>query len=252
MDAYVAVDGTVGRTVLPVDDPAITLGWSVFETMLAEGGVVNDLDAHLARLRRSAAAAEVPWPDADLASEVRAAATVAPLARLRVTLTGGGHRIVQGHAADPARRFATVRVVTGPAGDEPWLGRTVKHGSRAPWVVAVRRSGADDVVLVRSGRFAEATTAAVIAVVNGELWAAHDDVLPSVTADRWLALARRLGIRVHHRGADVRAHLDGMYLASATRELAPVVELDGVARIGPEPVGRALVAAAGVDPWPAG
>lgn len=250
MGIFVAVDGVVGRDVLPVDDPAITVGWSVFEALSAEGGVLSDLDGHLERLRRSAAAALIPWPDVDLVPELEAAAAVAPVARVRVTLTGGGHRIVRGEPFDPARRFGRVRVVTGPAGDEPWLGRTVKHGSRAPWIVAVRRSGVDDVILVRDGRILEATTAAVMAVIAGEIWAAREDVLPSVTLDRWLGVAARLGVPVRREGAPVAAAFEGLYLVSATRELAPVVEIDGRPRPGPEPVGRALCAAVGSDPWP--
>lgn len=249
MGCYVAVDGIVGRDVLPVDDPAVTVGWSVFETLLAEAGVVGDLDAHLDRLRRSAAAAFIPWPQVDLAAEVTAAAVTGPLVRIRVTLTGGGRRIVTAESADPARRFGPVRVVTGPAGDEPWLGRSVKHGSRAPWIVAVRRSGVDDVVLLRSGRLLEATTAAVLAVVGGELWSAGEEVLPSVTLDRWLGVAARLGVPVHRRGADAGATFDAVYLVSATRELAPVVALDGLQLRGADAVGRALTAAVGCYPW---
>ena len=250
MGGFVAVDGVVGCDVLPVDDPAVTSGWSVFETMLGEAGIIGDLEGHLARLRRSAAAALVPWPSADLVPELTAAAASGPLVRIRVTLTGGGRRVVQAEPADVRRRFGTVRVATGPAGDEPWLGRAVKHSSRAPWRVAVLRSGVDDVVLVRSGRLLEATTAAVLAVVNGELWSAREGVLPSVTLDRWLGVAATLGVAVHAEGADIGSRFDGLYLVSATRELAPVVEIDGQTQPGPEAVGRALCAAAGHHPWP--
>src|SRR6185312_10789195 len=47
---------------LPVTDQGVVRGDGVFESMLYTGGVVRKLDAHLARLRSSAASCDLPLP----------------------------------------------------------------------------------------------------------------------------------------------------------------------------------------------
>lgn len=233
--------------VVPVDDEGFTTGWTVFETARVIGGGVPRLAAHLARLRASAASACVPCPLSDvLEAEVRALIEGGPaLARLRITLSGSGRRALTLSPLDPSRRGSPVRAVRGPHHDEPFLGGAVKHGSRAGWRAAVARSGVDEVLLVDgSGRFTEATTAAVVAVVDGALWTAPDDgrILASTTVEAILEDAAALGIDVRREGPPAAGPWDGLYVASATRWLSPVVSLDGVALPGWEPVGRDLLA----------
>jgi len=88
-----------------------------------------------------------------------------------------------------------------------------------------------------------------LAVLDGALWLAPDDgrVLPSTTVDAVLARADRLGIRWRREGPPAAGPWQGLYVASTTRDLAPVVELDGDVLPGWESVGRALAAAADDD-----
>ncbi|HMV65890.1 MAG TPA: aminotransferase class IV, partial [Myxococcota bacterium] len=141
---------------------------------------------------------------------------------------------------------APVRAARGPHRDEPFLGGRPKHSSRAPWAVAVARSGVDDVLLVdASGRFTEGTTCGILAVLDGVLWTAPDDgrILPSTTVIDVVRRAEALGVPVRREGPPADGPWDGLYVASATRDLAPVVELDGAALPGWEPVGRRIAAA---------
>lgn len=233
------------QTHLPVTDPAITVGWSVFETMRAADGQVARLPAHLERLSISSEAACVPMPDR-VALEAQIAAVVEACGgegRIRVTITGAGRVLVVGTELPVGRAGRPVRAVRGPHRDEPFLAGRVKHGSRAPWVVAVARAGVDEVLLVdESGRFTEGTTSAIVAVLDGVLWSAADDgrILPSTTVADLLAHAQRLEIPVRREGAMATGPWDGLYIASATRRLSPVVELDGVELPGWEPIGRRL------------
>ena len=57
-----------GLMSVPVDDHLVHRGDGVFETLLCEAGAVYNLDAHVKRLRTSAAAIhlEVPWTDPEL------------------------------------------------------------------------------------------------------------------------------------------------------------------------------------------
>lgn len=92
------------------------------------------------------------------------------------------------------------------------------------------------------GRFTEGTSCGILAVIDGELWTAPHDhrILPSVTTSRVVDRALALGIVVHRRGPPSIGPWDALYVASTTRDLAPVVELDGQRLSGWDPVGRRL------------
>jgi len=236
----------IERAFIPVTDPALTVGHAVFDTLRSEvDGTVVRLDAHLERLARSAAAVDIAMPAlAELADEIRSvAARIDGSARIRVTLTGGGRRAVAATPLDTSRIGHPVRAVRGVHADEPYLGGGIKHGSRAPWIVAVQRSGVDEVLLVDAdGRFTEGTTCAILAVRDGVLYTAPHDgrILPSTTLKALLERAEALGIRCVRQGPDASGPWDGLYVASTTRKLAPVIELDGASLQGWDPVGRRL------------
>ncbi len=216
---------------IPVLDPGLTLGWTVFETLIAEEGVTEGFDEHMERLAHSCEAACIPMPSpAALGRGVAAvSARVGGKARVRITLTGGGRRIVTATAAEEGRRHRPVRAARGIHRDEPYLGGAVKHGSRAPWAVAVARSGADEVLLVdAAGRFTEGTSCGILAVLDGVLWTAPYDgrILPSTTVLELLRLAGDLGIPVRREGPPAAGPWDALYVASVTRNIAPVVRLD--------------------------
>lgn len=230
---------------IPVDDVGFTLGWTVFETLRVVDGEVPLLSEHLARLESSALAAEIPMVPLQHEVESLAAKTIG-VYRIRVTLSGSGLRVLTIEPVPEGRRGASVRCVTGPAVSSPLLSGAVKHGSRAAWVSAVKRARVDDLLLVdEAGRFTEATTAAIVAVVAGRLQTAPFDgrILQSTTLVELLERADRLQIPVDRVGALAAGPWDGLYVASATRGLAPVVELDGRPLPGWEPVGRALFSA---------
>jgi branched-chain amino acid aminotransferase len=244
------VDGRPHDPELPAvraDDPGLLTGWTVFETLLAHDGEIVALDHHLQRLTASARAACLPSPDAEVVrAELLVAAGAPGLSRLRVTLTAGGARILTAEPVDPARRGGPIRASTGPWRADPWLDGRVKHGSRAGWMVAVRRSGQDEVLLIDDGGwFMEGTTSAILAVVAGEVRVAPDDgrVLESTALASHLESAASLGFRVVRVPAGPADPLDGLYIASATRRLCPVVSLDDRPMPGWEPVGRALAEA---------
>lgn len=225
-----------------VEDPGFTLGWTVFETMRVLDGTVPLLADHLARLAASAEAASIPLPD--LVPEIEKLARKANVpSRLRVTLSGGGTRVLTLQPVSRDRWGQGVRCNRGPWVGNPLLSGAVKHGSRAAWVAAVHRAGVDDLLLVdEHGRFTEATSAGIVAIVNGSLYTApfDDRILESTTVTTVLKAAEAQGVPVVRQGADAAGPWDGLYIASATRGLAPVLELDGQALGGWEPIGERL------------
>lgn len=232
--------------VVPYTDPAVTHGLTAFETLRVDDGEPRALALHLDRLVESCAAMGFPRPDLTaLADEVRraGASLSLPLARVRITITGGGLRIVVGEPGDPTRIHGPVRAVRGVHRDDPVLPGSVKHGSRASWVVAVRRSGVDEVLLVdERGRFTEGTTSAILAVIDGAVWTAPEDgrILASTACAEILERARNLGVPVLRRGPPADHPWEGLYIASSLRDLCPVVELDGEPLPGWDPIGRLL------------
>ena len=250
LKGWAIVNGTgcpVDQAMIPVSDPACTAGWSVFETLVVRPG--QDLtrrQAHMERLAQSCRGAHIPPPDlALIQSEIdTACGHVAKEAHVRVMITGDGRRIITAIPADMSRLHAPVRARRGPHRDEPFLGGSIKHGSRAPWVVGVLQSGVDEVMLVDvEERFTEGTRSSILAVIDGVLWTAPHDgrILQSTTALELLASAEALGIPVRREGPPAKGPWDALYIASTTRHLAPVIELDGAPLPAWDPLGRALV-----------
>lgn len=241
------VDGIAhepGRPAVRADDPGFLTGWTVFETVLVFDGRLVSGEEHLRRLAGSADAACIPCESPIVAAELRSAARdLSGLWRLRITLSGSGIRVMQASPVDPSRRGGPIRAVTGPWRADPWLDGAVKHGSRAPWVVAVRRSGVDEVLLVDdAGRFMEGTTSAILAVVSGVIRVMPEDgrVLSSTALGSHLDAAESRGLAVLREPASVRDRLDALYILSATRRLCPVILLNGAVLPGWDPIGRAL------------
>lgn len=229
------------EAVIPATDEGFLRGWTVFETLRVLDREIPLLQEHLARLAGSARSMHIPMPATLEAEATELARHAEGESRVRITLSGTGFHLLTLEPVERGRRGAPVRCATGPFVPDPFLDGSVKHGSRAGWIVAVRTAGVDDVLLVDdAGRFTEGTTCGVIAVVGGELWTAPHDgrILPSTTVVEAVSAAESLGIPVHWQGALADGPLDGLYMASATRGLAPVVELDGRALAGWEPVGR--------------
>lgn len=247
--AWAMVDGgpmvPLDEATIPATDPGFTHGWTVFETLVARGGAPPGFEEHMDRLQHSCEQAWIDMPPrADLRAEVEdLARRFEESARVRITLTAGGHRVVQAVPVETGRRHGPVRAKRGQHSDEPILGGAVKHGSRAPWRVAVARSGVDEVLMVdAAGRFTEGTSCGILAVIDGVLWTAPHDgrVLPSTTVNDLVRRAGELGIEVRREGPPAAGPFEGLYIASVTRDIAPVIELDGAALPGWEPVGEAL------------
>lgn len=247
MSAVVLLDGEPapdGRGRLALDDPALTLGWAVFETLRTYGRRPFRLDLHLARLAASAAWMGIPCPVDVVAAELAAVAAAVPgESRLNVHLTGGGHRIVRATPLDLSRSGAPVRCVTRDLPLTPWLPGRVKHTSRAAWELAARAAGVDE-VLWRGpdGDWTESNRSNLFVVRGGVLRTPPDDgrILQGVTRDTVLAVARELGVPTREEPVPA-GPCDEIYLASTLKELAPVVELDGAPAPGAGPVGAAVL-----------
>ncbi len=248
--------------VLAADDLGLTRGDGCFD---ATRLVVNDegtaridhLDAHLARFARSAAALDLPPIDEPawraLIAEAMAAWTTPGEAVLRVMVTRGREAgpadaitgVLTIAPLDPSVHVARrgIAVVTLSRGhpveafaDAPWLLGGVKTLSYAVNVAAGReaaRRGADDVVFVSTDGFAlEGPRAALVWRLGDELRTTRLDgtgVLASITQAATFERARADGVDAAFGLVTAKelTEVDGAWLVSSGRLVAPIVRIDG-------------------------
>ncbi len=277
MQATVMIDGQLTvpeQAVVSVFDRGFLYGDSVFESLRTYDGRLFLLDAHLARLERSAARVliELPVPLSQLREEVMTAlaAQGSPEAYVRLMLTRG---TAQSLGLDPelsgaSRRVLMVMPLKPPLpeiyergiaaitfraerpSDAPSVA-DAKIGNYLLSVLAMRRAreqGAGEALLEdATGNILEGSTSNVFAVFGGKLVTPPETaaILPGITRARVLELARDaqlpLELRAISRAELARA--DEVFITSSIRELVPVVKIDGqpVGVGEPGPVARELL-----------
>ncbi len=185
------LDGSLlpaATATVSVLDHGLTVGDGVFETLKATHGRAFAVRRHLDRLRRSAAGLglEVPYDDDQLRGAVSAVlqASELPLARVRVTVTGG----VAPLGSERGEAGPTVVVAAGPLAPAaattaictvPWPRNErgamagIKTTSYAENVVALahakRRGCSEAIFATTTGLLCEGTGSNVFAVVRGRL-----------------------------------------------------------------------------------
>ena len=242
------VDGLLAeQLVLDPDDPGLLLGYTAFETVRTYVGRPFRLGPHLDRLRASALALALTLPDDDVvAAEVGALLATCPPGdvELRITLTGGGRRILRARAIAAAP--SSVRCASRPLQGADSLPGWIKHGSRLAGVRAVADARVDEVRWVDvAGHFIEGTRSNIFAVVDGLLVTPPADgrLLAGVTRQALLDAAREAGVPVAEAPLLAAGPWSELYLSSTLKELVPVVALDGRAAPGAGPVGQAVARA---------
>ncbi|NKY53136.1 aminodeoxychorismate lyase [Nocardia vermiculata] len=238
----VTLDGAVqdpGAPLLFADDIGALRGDGVFETVLVRDGKASALELHLARLRRSAEALELPDPDvAQWRTAVEAAAKEWGSDRegmLRMVLTRGREgaevkRPGTGELSGPAPSL-TGYVMVSPVADRvervrsegisvitlargistelatnaPWLLMGAKTLSYATNMAALRfaaRMDADDVIFTSTEhRVLEGPRSTVVIQRDKQLLTppARDGVLPGITQRALFAEAEKAGWKCEYK-----------------------------------------------------
>ena len=244
-----------GPPALDPLDLALVRGEAVFEAMKVYGGRPFRLDAHLARLTASARAIELALPEG---LEALAARAVAAAGRgdaiLRLICTKGPDGPESAGTAfaictdvpasfEEDRRRGLRLVLLTTATDpllraaSPWLlpgVKTVSYATNMAAQRAARARGADDAVLVGlGGELLEAPTANLWWRTGHTLHTPSLDlgILAGITRAVLRELAPGLGLKVLEGvfTAEDLAAADEAFLSSSTRELMPIIEVDGAA-----------------------
>jgi 4-amino-4-deoxychorismate lyase len=247
--------------VVHADDLGMTRGDGCFEAtrlvVRADGRThLDHLDAHLARLHRSATALDIPVDEPawrELIDKAVAAWDTPGEAVLRIMLSRGR----ESRPGDPPTGVLTITpldertlrardgivVATLPRGhaalafaDAPWLLGGVKTLSYAVNMAAGReavRLGVDDVLFVSTDGFAlEAPRSALVWRVGERLFTTTIEgtgVLASITQAAAFEAAHAFGIETGSAliSVDDLHGADGVWLLSSGRLVAPVRSLDG-------------------------
>lgn len=243
------------EAAVPLDDFAARYGAACFETMLARGGRVFRLDAHLDRLAAGLRGMGVEPPAASAvrdAIEATLAANGLHDASLRLVVSAGsGHapNLDAAHAplmtltadplpsppAPPRLRVVSVRL------DERRPLREAKTANFLSYLLArreARLAGADDALLLNhTGDVAEAATANIFALVDDVLVtpALESGPLAGITRAALIEVARTLAVPLAERriALDDLAKAEAVLLTSSIAGLVPVAGIDAAPPASP-------------------
>lgn len=248
--------GPLEEAVVSVEDRGFQFGDGVYEVIRTYGGRPFHLDAHLARLERSAKAIGLALPQAieawrGIIEEGLRLARL-PESKIYLQVTRGAAprdhlfppstspttvmTIRAMRPVEPALRDTGVEAVT--AEDQRWGRCDVKSVNLLPNVLvrqAALEQGAFEAILVRDGEVTEGAVSNVVVVRGGVVQTAPEGprILSGVTRSLVLDLARSLG-SVRERAVTVEElyGADEVFLTGTTIEILPVVRVDG-RTIGP-------------------
>jgi len=243
------------KACVPVTDRGLLFGDSVYEVIPAFAGVPFRTEQHLARLDRSLKAIRMAnpynhteWRDilGQLCSECPGDDHSIYLQVTRGSYAKRAHKIPEKVTPtviafatpiaerDPSIATDGIKVIT--LEDIRWHHCDVKATTLLPNVLAQAEAadrGAIDAIMVRDGQALEGTASNLFIVLAGLLITPpdSDQLLPGVTRDLVLELAQDAKIPFAQASIteDDLHQATEIWLTSSTREIAPVVELNGKA-----------------------
>jgi D-alanine transaminase len=258
---------SLADAVVSVEDRGFQFGDGVYEVIRTYGGRPFQLEAHLARLERSAAALRLPvphprhrwtaWVMEGLArasypeSKIYIQITRGPAPRDHTYPPAGTPTVVMTIRALPPfpddLRSQGVSAIT--VEDIRWGRCDIKSVNLLANVLArqqAKEAGVFEAICIKDGMVTEGAVSNVMVVHHGTLLTAPEGerILSGVTRTIVLDLARREGLAVHERFVP-RADLDSadeVLLTGTTVEVLSVVRLDGkpIGSGRPGPVGERL------------
>lgn len=227
-------------------------GWGVFSTIRIYDGVLFAWERHWARMQRDATRMRVPFPEDPAWLEERLRrlidANQAFNATLRVVVVRNQGGMWQGPAtmgafdaiaftADLNQWGETARLGLVPnarhAASEFAGTKYLSWSENLTWYERAHEQGLDEVVLLNErGEVSECTSANIFAVQGGNVWTPplSAGCLPGITRGLLLEEILSPGITTMERTVfpgDLEA-ADEVFIASTTRELMPVVAIEGL------------------------
>src|SRR5579872_5412793 len=227
-------------------------GWGVFSTIRVNDGVLFAFDRHWARMQRDAALMHVPLPPESSWMERRLQALVeanqAHNSTLRVVVVRNRGGMWEGPGM--TREFDVIAFTAGlkdwGSGVRLGLVEQARHAANMfagtkvlswaqnlTWNETAANCGRDEMLLLNErGEVSECTSANVFVAEGLDVWTPplKSGCLPGVTRALLLEEIRLPGYRVGERvlfPADLEK-ADEVFITSTTRELLPVLEIEGL------------------------
>lgn len=238
-------------------DHGLVVGDGVFETIKVAGGEAFAMTRHLDRLRRSALGLGLPEPDTEQiragALAVIAASGNPPLARLRVTVTGGKSPLGSERGNSPVTAIVAMaeQPLPAPAVDVitvPWPRnergamsglKTTSYGENVRALAyATERGGSEAIFANTVGQLCEGTGTNVFVVIGGRL------LTPPLSSGCLAGVTRALviewaGAEESELPASALAAAEEAFLSGTTRDVQPIRNVDGISLpSAPGPVTR--------------
>ncbi len=242
------------ETRISVLDRGFLFGDGVYEVIPVYAGRPLRMAEHLSRLGASLAQVQIPDP--------LSAAQWGSLFHELITKNGGGDlslyiQVTRGVAPErdhafPAEVVPGIFLMVSPLSlplspdevegiaaitlqDNRWSRCNIKTIALLPNILAKQAaldSGALDAILLRDGQVTEATAANVFVVKDEAMYTPPKDqfILAGITRDLIVELAARDGPACHEQAIPeaLLRDADEIWITSSTREILPVIELDGV------------------------
>ncbi|MBM4124960.1 MAG: D-amino-acid transaminase [Nitrospira sp.] len=240
------------QVLVPVEDRGFQFGDGVYEVIRTYRGVPYQLEAHLARLERSAQAIglALPYRLREWQDFVREGLALGAHDESKVYIQVTRGVAPRDHAfpastsptmvmtvralrpLDAALRETGVEAAT--MDDLRWGRCDIKSVNLLPNVMAKQKAkeiGAFEAIFLRNGMVTEGAVSNVM-VVRGEVLMTAPEgerILSGVTRSVVLALARKAGVTVQERAVSVEElrSADEVFLTGTTVEVLAVVRLDG-------------------------
>jgi branched-chain amino acid aminotransferase len=240
-----------GELSLSPGQVGLLSGWGVFSTLRVADGVLFAFDRHWARMKRDATALHVPLPQDAAAVQkqlhqlIEANQAFNCTLRVVVVRNGGGMWAGPGTGCDSD-------LIALTADSKDW-GRAVnlayqEHGRYSAgqfsgakilswamnltWLETAQQRGFDEVILLdERGEVSECTSANIFIATGGQVWTPPltSGCLPGITRELLLGEIHAPGFRVIEKAfkpADLEA-ADEVFITSTTRDLLPVVQVEG-------------------------
>ena len=229
-----------------VFDHGLVVGDGVFETVKVAGGEPFALSRHLARLGRSAAGLGLPEPDLDQIRAgvlaVVAASDPVPLARMRITVTGGIGPLGSERGGLPVTAIVAIAEQNLPAPSVdvvvvPWprneFGalaglKTTSYGENVRALAyAAEHGGSEAIFANMAENLCEGTGTNIFVVSGGRL------LTPPLAAGCLAGVTRALvlewvGAAEEDMPAADLANADEAFLTGTTRDVQPIAHVNGL------------------------
>jgi D-alanine transaminase len=240
------------EATVPVEDRGFQFGDGIYEVIRTYHGQPFQLDAHLARLERSAKAIELPlpWNLQQWAAHVHDGIKRSGYAESKVYLQltrGAAPRdhvfpasakptavmtVREMKPLDPVLQASGVSVMT--MDDWRWGRCDIKSVNLLPNIMArqkAKQAGAFEALFIRNGQVTEGAVSNVMIVMAGRVLTAPESerILSGVTRMIVLELVKKEGLTVEERFVNVDDFFraDEIFLTGTTVEVLPVIRVDG-------------------------